>query len=62
MMGNLGSGLGPTILGQESAKQNILVALIRIAPWSFVAAVIVVAMEFFRRWRLRSGQAKREVA
>ena len=53
MMGNLGGGYGPTILGAESAKKNIMEALIRVAPWSFAGALIVIGMDFYRKWRLR---------
>jgi sugar phosphate permease len=49
MVGNIGSGCGPYILGKVAEGADFGQALLRLAPWSFAAAVIVMLMEAVRR-------------
>jgi MFS transporter, ACS family, tartrate transporter len=52
MIGNLGSFLGPNVIG-EKADTSIPDALLRIAPWSIAGAAILVATSVFGRRRMR---------
>ncbi|HEV2973193.1 MAG TPA: MFS transporter [Pirellulales bacterium] len=52
MVGNIGGMWGPTVVG-KAADTSIADALLRIAPWSIGGATILIAMDVFRRWRMR---------
>ncbi len=49
MIGNIGSGCGPYILGSKATQSNMAHALLNLVPWSFAAAIIVVLMDALRR-------------
>ena len=54
MVGNIGSGCGPYILGASVAvgkdgRPDFALALLHLAPWSFIAAVIVIVLDMIRR-------------
>jgi ACS family tartrate transporter-like MFS transporter len=50
MIGNLGGSVGPTVVGESSSGQTSFApALFAIAPWPFLAAVIIVALGYASR-------------
>jgi ACS family tartrate transporter-like MFS transporter len=50
MIGNLGGFVGPSVVGESAAGQTSFApALLRIAPWPFVAAMIVLIVGYTRR-------------
>jgi nitrate/nitrite transporter NarK len=53
MIGNLGGSLGPIVVGEKSGT-SVPDALLRIVPWSAMAAAILVAANYYRTWRSRS--------
>jgi MFS transporter, ACS family, tartrate transporter len=52
MIGNLGGSLGPIVVGEKSAT-SVPDALLRMVPWSAGAAVVLIAMDYYRRRQLR---------
>jgi ACS family tartrate transporter-like MFS transporter len=52
MTGNLGGSLGPIVVGEKSAT-SVPDALLRMVPWSAGAAVVLIAMDYYRRRQLR---------
>ena len=59
MIGNIGGFVGPVIVGNSAAMDGLSMAtsLRNISPWSLIGAVILVAMDLFRRWRMRRTRA-----
>jgi ACS family tartrate transporter-like MFS transporter len=50
MIGNLGGFVGPYVVGRSAAESaNFASALYRIAPFPIVAAVVILAVGFYRR-------------
>ena len=50
MIGNLGGGVGPTLVGTAANNEgNFAGALYRIAPWPIAAAVVIVIMGYTRK-------------
>src|SRR5262249_48117003 len=50
IIGNLGGSVGPTVVGESSSGQTSFApALFAIAPWPFLAAVIIVILGYASR-------------
>jgi ACS family tartrate transporter-like MFS transporter len=50
MIGNLGGSVGPTIVGEVSKGQDSFApALLRLAPWPFGAALVILVVGYVRR-------------
>ncbi len=52
MIGNLGGSLGQIVVGEKSGT-SVPDALLRMVPWSAGAAVVLIAMDYYRRRQLR---------
>jgi sugar phosphate permease len=60
MIGNLGGGVGPMIVGNQSVgKVGFAGALYRIAPWSLAAAAVVLLMSYTHRRKTTVAQANK---
>jgi ACS family tartrate transporter-like MFS transporter len=49
MVGNFGGSVGPRIVGKAAEQNDFATGLLRIGPFPFVAAAIVLAIGFARR-------------
>jgi ACS family tartrate transporter-like MFS transporter len=50
MIGNLGGSVGPMLVGEAAKGQTSFApALLRIAPWTFAGAVIILIVGYYRR-------------
>ena len=52
MIGNLGGSLGQIVVGEKSGT-SVPDALLRMVPWSAGAAVVLIAMDYYRRGQMR---------
>ncbi len=52
MIGNLGGSVGQIIVGKAS-DTSVPDALLRMAPWAAMAAIVLVAANAYRKWRSR---------
>ena len=52
MIGNLGGSVGQIVVGEKSGT-SVPDALLRMVPWSAGAAVVLIAMDYYRRRQLR---------
>ena len=57
MIGNLGGSVGQIIVGKAS-DTSVPDALLRMAPWAALAAIVLVGSSAYRRWRSRSRPAE----
>jgi ACS family tartrate transporter-like MFS transporter len=55
MIGNLGGSLGQIVVGEKSGT-SVPDALLRMVPWSAGAAVVLLAMDYYRRRQLRKKE------
>ncbi len=52
MVGNLGGSVGPMIVGEAANHQaSFAPALVKVAPWPFVSALIILAVGYIRKKR-----------
>jgi hypothetical protein len=64
MIGNLGGSVGPAVVGSAAmpslaqTQLNFTPGLLKIAPWPMAAAVVILAVGYARKRRLRASGGK----